>query len=346
MQLVDIAARRVFFFSAVEDGSAEAAVRFFASASDPEVERSTIDDPENLRSVITGMLLAAYRDMASGEARDRIATSILLTSAALCDSWHSEDPLASRTLLAMRAEGWDMSAVVYRSAFRWLLRRTGRRVKSPFTEDHIIAGLGSMFDGYFLRHASQSRRFPVEPLVEMMWQMAIGMTETGVLNSDALNTERMQLALAVLPTLVDELPMDLETAEVAAAIKPGELTRWFSSRQDLFDTCLDAALATRADLRQMLVRLPNVTETIVAELYACVASVASDYPKLVRACRKAAVWGEVTAQLEEVLVLRFGKPMFHAAHKLATDTLRAVVEDPTNTKAWAGMASLLSADAA
>lgn len=220
----------------------EAGIRTFrrqAATLGPEAVAAAAERPEVLRYAVTAMLADSFRREATGRYRRAFLNATLLEAAALSvDAARAErrgpgspdpvsrsagsgfagpvDPVAASA--AVIVDDWRRVEAaadsVYREALRFLLRVARRRVRPPWREADLITGLRALFDGYFLRSLRDPEDYPLERLAEMLWEVALALSEPGFLDASASSrapgaVELIELVLAEakltgrLPTIED-----------------------------------------------------------------------------------------------------------------------------------------------
>ena len=132
------------------------------------------------------MLRDTFTSTAGGRSRTHVLVGYLLEVAALLtrDQENSLDSVeTAATILESRCESYERSTAVYATALQFLLSATRRRPKGERTVEEIAVMLHSLFDGYYLRHTLDAARYPLDPVVETLWDLTVVMTEPGFLAS-------------------------------------------------------------------------------------------------------------------------------------------------------------------
>lgn len=241
-----------------------------AAALGPEAIAAAAERPEVLRSAVTAMLADSFRREATGRYRRAFLNATLLEAAALSADVaradrrepHSSEPQTRSAGLdttgpvdpvsasaAAIVEDWRRAEAaadsVYRDALRFLLRLARRRVRPPWSEADLIAGLRALFDGYFLRALRDPEDYGLERLAEMLWEVALALSEPGFLevatpSRSPAAVEMMEVALAEatvtgrLPT-IDEVTSLLARHSDTSIPAPGPLGAPYARRRERAD---------------------------------------------------------------------------------------------------------------
>jgi hypothetical protein len=252
------------------------------------------------------MLVASFSYQAGSEFRLVLVNSHLLRAAALACDPGSLDPEAAdvrEMILQLGRDSYERSKALYTHALRLVLRGSLRRARSGYRDEDIVVALHSLYDGYMERHLSDPETYPIRLLVDMLWDLAVAMTEPGFLQepggSDSLRAELLGASLAVV-RLTGAVPT-VEDAAAAAGIGAKVARALFPDQDRLAETCLDFALAGTAELRELAVGVRGTGLATLEALLRSVGEVADVYRPLVELSREGAVWGEMRALVERML---------------------------------------------
>jgi hypothetical protein len=264
------------------------------------------DDPDVQRKVISEMLAMSFAYQATSDFRLVLVNSHLLRAAALACDPGSLEPAAAEAremILELSRESYERSKSLYTSALRLVLRGSLRRARSGYRDEDIVVALHSLYDGYMERHLSDSPAYPIRLLVDMLWDLAVAMTEPGFLQepggSDSLRAELLGSLLAAV-RVTGAVPT-VEEAAADAGIDAKVAKALFPDQDRLAEMCLDFALAGTAELRELAVGVRGTGLATLEALLRSVGEVSDVYRPLVEVSREAAVWGEMRALVERML---------------------------------------------
>lgn len=166
-----------------------------------------------------------------------------------------------------------------------------------------MVALHSLYDGYMERHLTDPETYPIRLLVDMLWDLAVAMTEPGFLQepggSDSLRAELLGALLAAVR--VTGTVATVEQAAADAGIDAKVARALFPDRDRLAETCLDFALAGTAELRELAVGVRGTGLATLEALLRSVGEVSDVYRPLGELSREGAVWGEMRALVERML---------------------------------------------
>lgn len=297
---------------------------------------------DSVRRVLADVLADAFRDP---DNRQRCAIGFLLHSAAACcdQSSDDDDVAAAETIVRLRTASYRQTGELHGAAIRLLLRASGRRPRAMVTVDDIVRAIECFFDGYLMRHLIDKQDYPVATSVEMMWEVAMGMTEPGVLGRDEANPVRDAVLAACLdvaeglgrmPDLEEvDLPDGMDIPTAFAVVGAGRQLAW---------ECLDLALGRLVELRTVFDGAPDSVPHALRTVLRVVNEVADRYRAVVKAGVDAPVWEELRSLVETLLsagteLLVVGDP--RQAASLLLDNAMLGTED--GKAAWVQMLSLV-----
>jgi hypothetical protein len=264
------------------------------------------DNADLVRQVVSQMLESSFSYQAASDFRFTLINGYLLHTAALaCDRAPLEPGIAvaRERIVGMRKQSFEQSAAIYENALRLVLRGSQRRAKRGYSDRDIVVALHSTYDGYILRHLLDPEAYPIRLVVDVLWDLAVAMTEPGFLgrvgDSGSLGEELLAGVLSMVRTK-DVVP-SLDDVAAAIGIDPKVAKALFPDPDQLAETCLDVALAATTELRELAVGVRGTGLTILADLLRSLGEVADLYRPLVDRVPEAPAWREVSALVAQVL---------------------------------------------
>jgi hypothetical protein len=246
-------------------------------------------------------MLSTFENDIHHASRDRIAGSLLVHSAVVAAGPLVSQDAAAERLVRIRLDGLDNSTTVFASALRILLRMTRRRPRNPYSVEDIVVCLHSLFDGYVMRHLMDEDSYPLQLLVDSLWDMSLSMTERGFIDdSPLLDPKRVAFVRDVLErTSGDRCPGSRSEEAHASGMDVDTVKGWFLSDRALSEEVLDVALAESHDLRTLQAWISDLSPRLFTELLERVEQVATVQSGLVRDNISAPVWEEIRILLED-----------------------------------------------
>ena len=253
------------------------------------------------------LLSDGLAEAGQGDTRTHVLVGYLLHSAALLHRPEEEGRQpnsAAATILELRSDSYAQLTAVYASALRFVMSASRRRPKGDYTVEDIVVMLGSLFDGYYMRHALDRDRFPLDGLADVIWDLTVTMTEPGFLaehDGDAhARDDLVERALAIVKN-GGKLP---DIAELAALANLDVLavSNEFSEQEDLAAACLERLCRHTFELRTIAGQTVELARWTLRGFLAWIASLVHDYGSLVSAAPEAKVWGELESSIDMMLL--------------------------------------------
>ncbi len=298
----------------------EALAAYVSSQGPPGLE----PDREFTEPVLKRMMAEGFSSSGEGDSRTQVLVGYLLHCAALlhqsggpgdcgeggsgagggaCHSGDESDRAAAK-ILELRSESYSHSTAVYTSALRFVLSAGRRRPKGDHSVEEIVVMLHSLFDGYYIRHALDPARYPLESLVDAIWGLTAAMTEPGFLApNDGGSPVRDQLVELTLELVKKngELPPLSQLAEESGLGLPS-VTSEFPDEEQLVTACLESLCRHAIELRSLAGETVEIARWTIRGFLSWIASIVEDYGPLVRAAPDAKVWDELGSSLDMMLL--------------------------------------------
>ncbi|MFZ0668424.1 MAG: hypothetical protein WAM97_21925 [Acidimicrobiales bacterium] len=214
---------------------------------------------------------------------------------------------AAKTILEMRRESYAKSNAIYSSAIRFIFSATRRRPKSGRTVEDVVVMMHSMFDGYLIRHSLDPELYPMNALVETVWDLTLSLTEPGFLAEgpdSPLRDELVQCALELVRK--QDLMPDLADLAVATDRDLSVVQAEFGDVDALAEACLERCCRHAAELRSLADETVGMARWTLKGFIAWLASLVQDYGPLVRAAENAKVWDEMSTLVDIMLMSASG----------------------------------------
>ncbi len=258
--------------------------------------------------VLKKMLAEGFAASGEGEARTQVLVGYLLHSAALLvpprdlapgdgppGEGDEEPHRAAETILELRSKSYSQSTAVYASALRFVLSASRRRPKGNHSVEEIVVMLHSLFDGYFIRHALDPDAFPLQDLVDVMWDLTVTMTEPGFLALHEDDSPVRDLLLERTLELAKKNGSLPDLAQLAASTELELPAVWseFSDEEQLAAACLEKLCRHALELRSLAGQTSDLARWTLKGFLSWIASVVDDYGPLVRASTRGEGLGRV-----------------------------------------------------
>jgi hypothetical protein len=304
------------------------------------------DDQEVLRKVVSEMMVTSFTYQMSGDFRFTLLNTHMLHAAALaCDPLllDEEGVRARNTILELCQQSLDRVTTVYVHALRLMLRGTARRVKVGYTEADVVYAMHSLYDGYILRHLMDPDAYPLRRMVDMLWDLAVGLTEPGFLQeSGESDTLRHDLLRAMLGAVRDERAVPaLDEVANAIGVDPKVARALFPDESKLAETCIDFALAGTSELRDLAVGVRGIGIATLEEVLRSVTEVCEVYRPLVEGVPDAPVWGEMRSLAVRMLEAAGDEILGVDAPTVADILIRAATRGNAGEREWTMALELL-----
>jgi hypothetical protein len=185
-----------------------------------------------------------------------------------------------------------------------MLSATRRRPRGDRTVEDIIVILHSLYDGYYLRHALDPERFPLDLVVDALWDLTVMWTEPGFLASDEGSSPlRDDLIWATLQVVRDGNTMpDLLQVARAAHQDPQAVSAEFGDGGSLAEACLERLCSQAIELRALADQTKGMASWTLRGFLGWLESLVDEYGPLVRAANDAKVWSELTALIDMLIL--------------------------------------------
>lgn len=265
------------------------------------------------------MLGDAFTSTAGGRSRTHVLVGYLLHVAALLAGPSDDSPESQQTastILELRTESYARSTTLYASALQFMLSATRRRPKGDRTIEDIVVMLHSLYDGYYLRHTLDREGYPLELVVEALWDLTVVSTEPGFLASgEGGSPVRDALIQATLDIARDEMVMpDLALAASAAGLDPSAVVDHFADAGDLAEACLERLCAQAVKLRALAAQTNQMASWTLRGFLGWLEFMVREYHPIVEVATDAKVWSELIS-LIEMLILSVADSLNPATRK-------------------------------
>jgi hypothetical protein len=282
---------------------------YIASEGPPGLRADSTFSAERMKK----MLGDAFTSTASGGSRTHVLVGYLLQSAALLTGSRRDSPASlesadsfrnAATILELRSESYERSTALYASALQFILSATRRRPRGDRTVEDIVVVLHSLFDGYYLRHALDPERFPLDLVVDGLWDLTVMWTEPGFLASDEGSSPlRDDLIWATLQLVRDLNTMpDLSQVARAAHQDLQAVSGEFGNGESLAEACLERLCSQAIELRALADQTKEMASWTLRGFLGWLESVVDEYGPLVRVANDAKVWSELTALIDMLIL--------------------------------------------
>jgi len=296
----------------------DALAAYVSSQGPPGLE----PDGQFTEPVLKRMLAEGFSSSGEGDSRTQVLVGYLLHCAALlhqpCESSGSgssgglgglrgsgeESDRAAAAILQLRSESYAQSTAVYASALRFVLSAGRRRPKGDHSVEHIVVMLHSLFDGYYIRHALDPDRYPLDSLVDAIWDLTATMTEPGFLalhdGGSSVRDQLVEQTLELVKKSGDLPPFSQLAAEsgIELAIVRGE----FADLEMLASACLESLCRHAIELRSLARETVELARWTLRGFLSWIASIVEDYGPLVRVAPDAKIWDELASSLDMMLL--------------------------------------------
>jgi hypothetical protein len=209
--------------------------------------------------------------------------SYLIQCAACASALHSNSTDAVNSAIEGRRQHFDRMGHVFEVTMIVALHRLGRRPRQGRTTRDIVVILNGCYDGMLLRSFLQPDAMAAETAAEVIWSLALSMTEPGLFsppNKDSSPVE-LQIVENVINSLSRErsaMSLDLGTSE---AISVEVVREIFPTLESLVDRCLDLLIGSSDELRQAISALDGDSLVLVENLLESLATRRNEYPELI-----------------------------------------------------------------
>jgi hypothetical protein len=267
---------------------------------------------EDLGQMIRGIFIERF-ERTRGQAAPGFLASFIVQCAACANVARTREqgnPPSSEALqlVELRTNFYDGMTDLFEGVMASGLRQIGRRPRDPYTFRQIITALNSSYDGMLLRAVLEPSAITAETASDVLWQIAIGMTEPGLLSPPGLSNP---LEKVIIETMIASIEAGGKVAWDSAISSEAPLQQVqeiFPSLDHLIDRCMDYLVGTPEELERLVQTYSaSSARALASHLLQSLSQHRGSHPLLVAAVRPhGAFVGEVTEIVTSLLQLHEG----------------------------------------
>jgi hypothetical protein len=217
-----------------------------------------------------------------------------------------ESTEVANDVLGSRRLHFDHMVQIFEITMTVGLRRIGRRPRGGIKVRDIVVALNACYDGMLLRGYLQPDSMTADVAADVIWQIAMGMTEFGILcppgSSSPLELKIIENAIVYLDTKQRAATFTLESG-TSSDVSIDLVKATFSNLDAFADRCMDFLLGPPAEIRSSLDLMEKYPLLVVDHILRSIYERRREFPALIAAInRQGAFVSEVELTIAQALV--------------------------------------------